>query len=284
MKIIIPDNVKVIMQKLLDNKFETYLIGGAVRDMIFEEEPKDYDVFTNATGKEILTLFPQGKVLGGDVRQTKILTVIVDGVEVSQYRSNGNRTETGNDLKTHCSTCDFTFNSICMNIDGEITDYFDGRIDLKEGIINFVGNPIDRISEDPLRLLRAIRFAAKYNFGFLSLFSTSFDTYSCINSQMPLILSLPFERISEEIMKILKYEEGLKMLKALGVLKLLIPELYNLQEVQGGIHHAENVWEHSFEAYEYCQRETSNTLLKLAVVLHDIGKYDCQIISTNDSG
>ena len=89
----IPKNIKEIMQKLHDNKYDAYIIGGAIRDIFLGIEPNDYDIFTNATGKQILAVFPQGKILGGEERQKKILTVIVDGIEVSQYRSNGKRTE-----------------------------------------------------------------------------------------------------------------------------------------------------------------------------------------------
>ena len=113
---IIPKNTKKIMQKLINNKFDAFIIGGWNRDMSIGHTPKDIDIFTNASGKQILKLFPNGVVIGNDERQQKILTVIVDGIEVSQYRANGDRTEVGNNLETHLKTCDFTINSIsCVN-------------------------------------------------------------------------------------------------------------------------------------------------------------------------
>ena len=81
----IPKNIEQIMVKLLTNKFEAYVIGGAVRDFFLGLEPNDYDIFTNASGRQILKLFPEGKVVGGEERQKKILTVLVEGVEGTAF-------------------------------------------------------------------------------------------------------------------------------------------------------------------------------------------------------
>lgn len=90
----LPTEIKSKMQTLLDAGFDAYVIGGYVRDNIMGREPHDVDIFTNATGKQILKLFPKGIVIGNADRQQKILTVIVDDVEISQYRANGDRTKT----------------------------------------------------------------------------------------------------------------------------------------------------------------------------------------------
>ena len=90
----IPDKVKQKMQTLINSGFEAYIIGGACRDSLMGRVPNDYDLFTDATGGEILNLFPNGVVIGNDDRQKKILTVIVDGIEISQYRKSGDRLET----------------------------------------------------------------------------------------------------------------------------------------------------------------------------------------------
>jgi len=145
----IPKEIKEIMQELLDNGFEAYIVGGAVRDNYYGFMPNDYDIFTNATGEEILKVFPQGKILGGEERQKKILTVVVDGVEVSQYRSSGDRTETGNDLASHQATCDFYINALVVDINGKYCG--DAKItqmafaDLDDRLLRFVGNAQTRI-------------------------------------------------------------------------------------------------------------------------------------------
>ena len=93
-KMIIPDKITNIMAHLISHGKEAYIIGGAVRDHFLGIEPHDYDIFTNASGEDLQILFPDSKVLGGEERQEKILTVIQEGVEISQFRKNGARTET----------------------------------------------------------------------------------------------------------------------------------------------------------------------------------------------
>ena len=146
------------MKKLLDAGFEAFLVGGAVRDIVLGYIPKDYDVFTNASGDEILKVFPEGRVIGNEERQKKILTVVVGDVEVSRYRGNGDRTEYGESLEEHTKTCDFTINSIAMTINGNLVDYQGGMLDIKNNIIRAVGNPHTRFQEDLLRVLRLVRF------------------------------------------------------------------------------------------------------------------------------
>ena len=158
----IPDKIKGMMQVLLQNGYEAYIVGGAIRDYYFGVKPKDYDIFTNATGKQILEMFPEGKIIGGEERQEKRLTVVVHGVEISQYRKNGDRTKTGNTLSEHQATCDFTINSIAMDVEGNIIDPYRGTKHIEIKKLMFVGIPQERVDEDTLRLLRGIRFAARY--------------------------------------------------------------------------------------------------------------------------
>lgn len=279
----IPTNVKQIMQKLIDNKFEAYIVGGAVRDTLLGLEPKDWDIFTNATGEDILKIFPQGKVIGGEERQAKILTVIVDGVEVSQYRKSGDRTEVGTTLKDHIMTCDLTINAIAMNIDGEIIDYVKGRDDLEQwdedmchykNIIKFVGNPQDRINEDPLRILRAIRFLSKYKHA-----EMEHESAYVISDNILKLKELPIERIREELLKILNIERGIEYLTEsirTDIFQLFIPEFIHLLDLEGGRFHDERVGEHSINAFNHAKQLTDNQLIHLACLFHDIGKQKCE--------
>ena len=270
---IIPENVKEIMQKLLDSNFEAYIIGGAVRDYLLDKEPHDYDVFTNATGEQILKIFPAGKVLGGEERQAKILTVIVDGVEVSQFRKSGDRTETGTDLITHQSTCDFTINSIAMDINGEIFDKFHGRHDIILRVVRFVGDANDRIKEDPLRILRGIRFWADFG---------TFKNMREVINNLDLLDTLPRERIREEFMKILKSKSGIENLTCDNIIYKIIPELEKTKGMNGGQHHDEKVDRHMENAFKESCKITDNTLLRLACFLHDIGKGYTQSLDEYD--
>lgn len=264
----IPKKIKGIMQKLIDNKFEAYIIGGAVRDHFFGIEPHDYDIFTNATGKQILKVFPNGRVMGGEERQAKILTVIVDGVEVSQYRSNGDRTEVGNTLEQHQATCDFTINAMAVDINGNFTNSqynMQGRSDIDSKILRFVGNADERIKEDKLRVMRAIRFICKYNL------KVGRQTLKQIMKTY--ISNLPKERIREELLEIMKYKNGIFTLARFNLLSQIIPELFHENHfMSGGDHHDETPIDHMINAFQVSCDITDNVLLKFAIMLHDIGK------------
>ena len=262
----IPDNVKEIMQKLLDNDCEAFIIGGAVRDFIINKEPKDFDIFTNASGEGILKLFPKGKVIGSEERQVKLLTVIVDGVEVSQYRRSGDREEIGCELKDHLATCDFTMNAMAMDIHENVIDRYDGEENIRNNRLKCVGNATERFKEDGLRILRGIRFILKYNL--------KPDVY--LHNELKIgwkyISQLPVERVRDELMKILEYEDAIELLYNYNLLTKLIPELSYCEGVPGGSWHKENVITHLKLCYKNAHRLTDNVLLKLACFAHDLGK------------
>ena len=263
----IPSKVKKIMQLLLDNSFDAYIVGGAVRDYILGVKPHDYDIFTNATGKEILNLFPKGKIIGNDERQAKILTVIVNGVEVSQYRANGDRTETGNNLEAHLATCDYNVNAIACDINGNIIDKHRGQELLQNNSFEFVGNPDDRINEDPLRLLRGIRLLCQFGL------KVQIDTRDALKRNGKLLSSLPKERIRNEIMRLMHYSSSVELLKSVNYWQYILPELHALINLDAGPHHNEkDCFEHSDLAFKTSCKLTNDVLLRFAVLLHDIGK------------
>jgi len=263
----IPYKVKNIMSMLIKNGFDAYIIGGAVRDYYLNRRPHDYDIFTNATGEQILQLFPKGKIIGGETRQAKILTVIVDGIEVSQYRSNGNRTETGNNLLAHLATCDFNVNAMACDIHGNIIDMYHAKNSLLNKRFEFVGKPKDRINEDPLRLLRGVRLICQ--FGLLPLKNTKL----ALKEYGKLLLNLPQERVRDEIMRLMKYPSSLIELRSLGYLQYILPELHILIGLDAGPHHKEkDCFEHSNYAFINSCKVTNDPLLRFAIALHDIGK------------
>jgi len=258
----IPANVISIMRKLERRGYEAYIVGGAVRDFLFGLEPSDYDIFTNATGDQILNVFSSGKVLGGEERQAKILTVVVDGVEVSQYRANGNRTETATTLDEHLATCDFTMNAMAVGLNGILFDYYNGQDDIENKILCCVYLPSDRFKEDPLRLLRGVRFCNKYDLTWESLTSKHFE------ENLHLVNALPKERVSDELKKILPY--GIVGLNE--VFQHIFPAYNKMQGVDGGMYHNETVLEHAVATYEAMLKITDNPLLLMVALLHDVGK------------
>lgn len=262
----LPKDIKQKMQKIIDYGGECYVIGGAVRDMLLGVQPHDYDLFCNLTGEEILEIFPKGNVIGGEKRQDKILTVIVDDVEISQYRKNGDRTETGLSLGEHQLTCDFTINSLAMDINGEIYDFTGGYEDLENKTLRFVGNPMDRINEDVLRILRGIRFAAKLKFKFEE------QSGELININIFRISRLPQERVRGELMKILSYPNGMKSLIDYGLIDYIFPEYKDVKDMKGGQFHDEPVDGHMLNSFKESCIITDKVILRLGIFLHDIGK------------
>ena len=266
-KIVIPEKIKNLMQQILKKKFEVFIVGGAVRDHFFGVTPHDFDLFSNASGEEILEIFPQGKILGGKERQEKILTVMVGDVEISSYRKSGDRTKISKSLKTHLSTCDFRLNSIACNIHGEIIDPHNGRSDIRNKVLSFVGEPEKRIKEDPLRILRGVRLAAKFNLNYLN------KTHKAIRNNAHKLKELPQERVRDELIKMLDYDICFDKLKNARLLENILPEVYDLVGLDAGHHHNEkDVFEHCNLAYKTCCKITTKRLLRLAAFMHDIGK------------
>jgi tRNA nucleotidyltransferase (CCA-adding enzyme) len=260
----IPDDVKEIMQSLTMHGYDAFVIGGAVRDIVMNVSPHDWDIFTNATGDEILSIFPNGKVIGGEERQAKILTVVVQGVEISQYRANGDRTKIGLSLYKHLNTCDFTMNAIAMDINGVVIDPHFGIIDIQNKEITCVGNADDRIQEDKLRVFRAVRFSLRFNFDITTKLMNTIKNTS--------VADLPVERIREEVLKILMYPGGLETLQKSGLLTKIIREFWYNVELKGGSHHNEDVDTHMYNAQDVACGITDNPVLVFACALHDIGK------------
>jgi tRNA nucleotidyltransferase (CCA-adding enzyme) len=239
--------------------------------MILNEVPSDWDLFTNASGDEILAVFPNGKIIGGEERREKILTVIVDGVEVSQYRRNGDRTETGVSLMAHLSTCDFTINAIACDIHRNIIDPHKGVVALHKLHLECVGDPYDRFEEDKLRLLRAIRFIVKYRMSVEKQLTHVIRTMD--------ISDLPVERFRDELLKILRYPDGLITLMSTGSVFGVIPELQKTRYLDGGDHHDESVGLHLQLAQNRACELTANPVLIFACAMHDIGKTETVVYS-----
>lgn len=264
---LIPDKIKGLMQQLIDNGYEAYIIGGAVRDSIMGREPHDYDLFTNATGEKILKVFPMGTVIGNEERQKKILTVIVANVEISQYRSSGDRKETGNCLKIHLSTCDFRMNAMACDINGVIIDYNYGELDIAHKAISCVGSTSDRFKEDPLRMLRALRQSLQLGFAI----NLSIEMYITRHHKV-LLSELSVERIRDELIKMQGYPDTWRLLRQTDILYWVIPEFEKLICLNGGQYHNEDVDKHSDNAYRLSCELTSDYRIHIAAKLHDIGK------------
>jgi len=218
-----------ICKRLQDAGFEAVFAGGAVRDMILGIEPNDYDVATNAAPIQIKKLFNNSKFVGESFGVS-----IVNGIEVATFRQENNYTDGRRpDTIKFCSSMkddalrrDLTINALFFDpISEEIHDFVKGKCDISLGIIDFVGNPRDRINEDVLRILRAVRF--KVRFGF----QIDLLTEVALMESGSKLEALSGERIFEELKKGLSLDdpaEYINQLKKLNLLKFILPEIHSL--------------------------------------------------------
>ncbi len=191
---------------LEDNGFEAYLVGGAVRDLLFGIKPKDFDVVTNATPDQIHHLFRRSRMIG---RRFKLVHVIYgrEVIEVSTYRSqrkeipqpDGSMIRDDNHYGTieeDAMRRDFTINAMFYSpTNNKLVDFHEGLEDLKHGIIRMIGDPEKRYQEDPIRILRAFRVCAKLN---MTLHNPS---RSPIKKIIPLLHDIPHSRLFDEVIK-----------------------------------------------------------------------------------
>ena len=216
--------IKNILKKLEDNGFEAYIVGGYVRDYLLHKKTNDVDIITNALLKDITKLFPNGKCDGVQYGSYKI-KVKNYTIDITTYREENkyfNRRPTEinyvNNLLTDLNRRDFTINTLCMNRKGIVVDLLDGKKDIQNKIIKVVGNIKTKFTEDPLRMLRALRFAIVLDF------KIEDDALSFIINNKNLIKTLSYQRKKNELNLILisnNYAKGLSLLKSIGVLETL---------------------------------------------------------------
>jgi len=268
------------------NGFETYIVGGSVRDIIMKKDPKDYDITTSASISDVERLFPECYSTIGKNREDLGTRAIKRGemvYEITPYRKDGlyvdNRhpesVEFGVSLKDDLSRRDFTMNAIAMNpLTEEIIDPFKGRVDIEDHIVKCVGDADIRFQEDALRILRAIRFQSRLCFGL------SNKTLKAVINNRYLLDNISQERKRDELVKILsgKYLSlGLEYMFDTKVSDCLLPELNKCNGVEQQFeHHRYDVFKHCIECCKQLPKE--KPLLRLAGLLHDIAKPECRTV------
>jgi len=264
--------------KILQNKgYQAFFIGGCTRDKLLGLEPKDYDIVTNAKPNKIKQIFKDRK-LSHVGEQFKVM--LVDGIEVATFRGERydiigkpvcNYVET---LKEDCSRRDFTINAIAYDpFKDEYFDYFGGQSHIQHKLIKFVGKPSERIKEDPVRILRAFRFASILNF---EIEDSSLKELLKKSGSKKRIKSIPKERINKEIIKSIKnLKQFCIYLDKTGILGTVFPCLKKIKYLDGGEHHNETVYEHCLDTCSYIS--SKYPIVKMAGLLHDVGKSKFQI-------
>ena len=266
-----------VAERLRGAGYKAYLVGGCVRDLLLGCQPKDFDVSTDAPPERILELFP-----GSDQVGAHFGVVLVKGggahVEVATFRSDHDyidgRRPTGvqfeTDPRQDVLRRDFTINGLMMDPEsGEVLDFVGGRADLEQRLVRAIGGPEVRFREDHLRLLRAVRFAARLGFAIEP------ATLAAIRRNHSAIARVSAERVRDELSRILTEggaRYGFELLDATGLIEDLLPEVAAMRGVaQPPEFHPEgDVWVHTLLLLEKLEHPTAT--LAWGALLHDVGK------------
>ena len=288
----IPDILKKMNEIFVQHGYKAYLVGGAVRDMLMGKEPHDWDVTTDATPEQVMSIFRK-VIPTGIAHGTVTVHFMKNEIEVTTFRTESDYSDgrhpdkveyTGN-IEEDLSRRDFTINAIASYLgDGTITDPFHGRDDIKRKVIRTVGNPLERFSEDGLRPVRAVRFSAQLGF------EIERETLKAISE--PEILKktsgISLERFRDELLKLMKAEKpsaGLKLMEESGILDIFIPEFKKCRGcIQGDFrgYHQFDVLDHLFYACDGAPASKQN--VRLAALFHDIGKPDVKRVIPTPQG
>jgi len=280
---IIPKEVKSVIDKLKKSGFEAYIVGGCVRDFLRGVNPEDWDVTTNAKPEEIKKVFPKS------FYENNFLTVTVQTasknpklkeIEITTYRLEAKYSDKrhpdeinfAKTLEEDLARRDFTVNAIALDFSAKspkIIDLFNGQEDLKNKVIRTVGKPDERFGEDALRMMRAVRLATTLDF------IIEKETLSAIKKNAEWLKMISKERIRDEFLKIIMSEradEGIERLRELGMLRFIASELEEGYKISQNKHHIYDCWQHSLFSLRYAAKKKFNQNVRLAALFHDIAK------------
>lgn len=279
----IPKKAESILKILHENGYEAYVVGGCVRDSILGRNPGDWDITTSASPMQVKSLFERTIDTG---IQHGTVTVMdgKDGFEVTTYRIDGayedcrhpkeviftsNLTE---DLKRR----DFTINAMAYSHETGLVDEFGGLEDLQNKVIRCVGTAKERFSEDALRMMRAVRFAAQLGFELTQ------DVKDAIHEMAEALDMVSAERIQVELVKLLvsPHPHWIRLAYECGITSVIMPQFDRIMvQRQNNSHHIYTTGVHTLVALEHIPAEKT---LRLAMLFHDMGKPECVITDEND--
>ncbi len=282
----LPSYITVLLDRLSECGFSGYPVGGCVRDFLLGKIPGDYDLTTDATPQEMLSVFSSWRCIETGLRHGTV-TVVSEGnnVEITAFRCDGeykdNRHPTEvtftRSIADDLSRRDFTVNAMAFDRNEGIIDLFGGREDLQNKIIRCVGEPDRRFNEDALRIMRALRFAATLDF------EIEEKTADSIHRNVGLLNNISAERIFVELKKLLCGAAAERiLLQFADVFCCIIPELQPIVGlVQHNPHHLYDVYTHTAKAVALCE---ADPVLRLAALFHDLGKADTFSFDENGIG
>jgi poly(A) polymerase len=270
-----------VVERLRERGYDALWAGGCVRDELLGLVPQDYDVATSALPEEVRRLFPRSIGVGASFGVMKVLGPRGNPqpleVEVATFRSDVSYSDGRHPDRVVFSSAredalrrDFTINGMFFDpLKGEVIDYVGGRADLSARVLRAIGDPAQRFAEDKLRLVRAIRIAARFE---LEIEPT---TAGAISSMAPQILVVSAERIGDELEKMLVHPRraaSMDLLLQVGLIDAILPELVPMRGLPQGLPHAPtgDLWDHVMRVLQRVEHPTFP--LALAALLHDVGK------------
>ena len=281
-KIVIPNEIIDVLDKILENGFEAYLVGGFVRDFLLHRNTNDFDIATNALPSDLVKIFgPSYKTIQYGCYNMRLKNYNLD---ITTYRKeeayegrNPSKIVYTNNLILDAGRRDFTMNALYMNRNGEIIDLYDGQKDIKRKVIKAIGNPTTRVREDPLRILRAVRFSSTYHF------SLDKNLANAIKKDKKMLNELSLSRIKKELDGIL-LADGFTLLRQLNLLKELHIETKHIVYVND----LSGLWAQIKTSVSYPQEKSLKMrqknieeLLKCDTIsmqnLYKFGYYDCLV-------
>ena len=278
-KVEIPEKAKCIIRTITEAGFEAYVVGGCVRDSILGREPGDWDITTSARPEQVKELFKR-TIDTGIAHGTVTVMMEKEGFEVTTYRIDGKYEDSRHpkevtftpNLVEDLKRRDFTINAMAYNEQDGIIDIFGGLTDIESKVIRCVGDARERFSEDALRMMRAVRFAAQLGY------TIEDKTKEAITALAPNLNNISAERIQVELTKLLisPNPDTLRMAYELGITRVILPEFDKAMETpQNHPHHMYNVGEHTLHSLLEVE---PRKVLRLAMLLHDIGKPDTRTV------
>lgn len=279
----LPNDVANIIRILEEAGYEAYAVGGCVRDSILGREPNDWDITTSALPQQVKGLFSHTIDTG---LQHGTVTVMMNhvGYEVTTYRVDGEYEDSRHpksvtftrDLVEDLKRRDFTINAMAYNEKDGMVDVFGGMHDLENGVVRAVGDPKERFTEDALRMMRAVRFAAQLGY------EIEEQTKLAIQDMAGTLKKISAERIQAELVKLVTsdHPEHMRLLYETGITKIILPQFDRMMETeQNNPHHCYSVGEHTIKAME---QVGADKVLRLTMLFHDMGKPDTK--TTDEQG
>ena len=280
-----PQEVCSLLARLESAGYQGWAVGGCVRDTLRGAVPSDWDVTTDARPERVVALFGERAIPTGLKHGTVTVCAGETHVEVTTFRRDGtysdhrrpDAVQFSSSLEEDLARRDLTVNAMAMDLRGHICDPFGGQEDLSRRVLRCVGDPLRRLDEDALRIMRTLRFAAVLGF------TIEPDTSAALHRRAPLLADIAAERILVEMNKLLTGEYMASVLLAYpDVLGVFLPELLPCVGFdQRNVHHCYDVWTHSVYAASAIAPDAA---LRWAMLLHDIGKPDCFTVDEHGTG